>query len=408
MKPKRFLPFLLLGLLLLANPMFAQTDEVTCPCADAIQELVDAYENNPVFHLLIDTAFENMQPLPEGFRQGGNPWIGKDFSDLVALWEEWCTFLPTSIGSSDNGLLFIEQMDLFAYENPFARAAFQTSPGIEIFEHFVQQRGQYMDSPESTRTIPTWIGNPRTEIEEYVLPNPDAPDGGFSSFNEFFIRSFKDQQASRPQTMPDRDYVITAPTDAIMNSIPVPIVDNQARIQTKGTQRLSIEQLLQGSAYWDRFIGGTALSCILMPNTYHHYHSPVDGAVIETRLLEGGLLGMMDFPEFAGPHGNVGSPGSDFSAFENYQRGYFIIDTGKYGLVAVVPVGLSTIGSVVFEEKFLSTSEPVPVRKGDELGHFRYGGSLVILVFEPGKYVSGAIKVRLGNQIGIFDTDGNE
>ena len=45
-------------------------------------------------------------------------------------------------------------------------------------------------------------------------------------------------------------------------------------------------------------------------------------------------------------------------------------------------------------------------RRGDELGHFLYGGSLVILVFEPGKYIAGGIKVRLGNQIGIFDTDG--
>jgi phosphatidylserine decarboxylase len=100
----------------------------------------------------------------------------------------------------------------------------------------------------------------------------------------------------------------------------------------------------------------------------------------------------------------VGYYGADFAAFENYQRGYFIIDTGKYGLVAAVPVGLSTVGSVVFRDRFLNAKGPVRIERGEELGHFLYGGSLVMLIFEPGRYKSGAIQVRLGNQIGTFDT----
>jgi phosphatidylserine decarboxylase len=130
--------------------------------------------------------------------------------------------------------------------------------------------------------------------------------------------------------------------------------------------------------------------------------------VIEARIVQGALLGMEDFPTFVPKNGNVGYYGADFSAFENYQRGYFIIDTGKYGLVAVIPVGLSTVGSVVFREKYLGLTQPIPVKRGDELGHFLYGGSLVILVFEPDKYSSAAIQVRLGNQIGTFDTHSNE
>jgi phosphatidylserine decarboxylase len=48
-------------------------------------------------------------------------------------------------------------------------------------------------------------------------------------------------------------------------------------------------------------------------------------------------------------------------------------------------------------------TKPAPVQRGDRLGHFLYGGSLFLMIFEPGRYRSGAIKVRLGNQIGIFD-----
>lgn len=377
------------------------------PCRKSLQAFEQAYETNVVFHLLMDKAFENMQQLPEGYHPGGNPWIGKSFPDLVRLLKDWSRFLPRSKGSSDDGLAYIEQMDFFAYNNPFGRAVFQTSPGVDLFRQFVNERGAFMNSPESATYIADWLANPRNEREDYLLPNPDAPDGGFSTFNEFFARSLKDQEACRPQTLPDRDYVIASPTDAILNSIPMKIVDDSTKIRTKGTQELNIQQLLAGSKYWDRFKGGTALSCVLMPNTYHRYHSPVSGSVIESRIVDGALLGMEDFPTFVPAGGNVGY-GADFSAFENYQRGYFVIDTGKHGLVAAIAVGLSEIGSVVFEDKFLQATAPVPIQRGDELGHFLYGGSLVILVFEPGKYSSDGIYVRLGNQIGVFDSSGDE
>ncbi len=378
------------------------------PCSKSINALNEAYQNDEVFKMLIDQAFINMQQVPAGYCDGGNPWIGKNFEDLLKMLEEWATFLPIAVGSSDNGLEYIQKMDLFAYNNPFGSVAFQTSPGRELFNQFAYERGVFLDSGESTKYVAEWLSDPRIEKQDYVLPDPNAPDGGFKSYNEFFSRPLKDQQESRPQTLPERDYIITAPTDALMNSIPVKITDSKTLIGTKGTQQLNIEQLLEGSAYWERFVGGTALSCILMPNTYHRYHSPVDGEVIEARIIRGALIGMEDFPTFVPKDGNVGYYGSDFSAFQNYQRGYFIIDTGKYGLVAAVPVGLSTVGSVVFKDEFMNLQKPVPVKRGSELGHFLYGGSLVILVFEPGKYQSGALQVRLGNQIGTFDTDSNE
>ncbi|WP_432735994.1 phosphatidylserine decarboxylase [Maridesulfovibrio sp. FT414] len=400
------LSFLTVPLVSLAEEDLSVPDD--CPCKGSISGMVEAYRSNKVFKMLIDESFKNMRQTPAGYREGGNPWIGKSFADLVPFFVEWCTFLPEAKGSHDNGLKFIEQMDLFAYKNPFAQAAFQTSPGLEVFDRFAWERGNFLNSKDSTKFVPKWLSDPRIEREEYALPDPHAADGGFKSYNEFFARTFKNINKVRPQTMPERDYVISAPTDAIVNTIPAQLVDESDTIPTKGTQKLNIRQLLGESKYWRRFVGGTAMSCILMPNTYHHYHSPVSGKVIETRLLDGALLGMQDFPKFVPPTGNVGYHGASFGAFESYQRGYFIINTGKYGLVGVVPVGLSTVGSVVFEDRFLTAQGPVQVRRGDELGHFLYGGSLVILIFEPGKYKSGAVKVRLGNQIGIFDTDSNE
>lgn len=394
-----------LMLVLSAGSGWAQAPEVSasCPCANSINLLIKTYQTQPGFKKLLDAAFANMQQLPPQYPEG-NPWIGKDIAFLAAFLEKWCTFLPRINGSHDDGLKYIQDFAWFYYQNPFGKVLVQLSPGREIMQRFVRERGAYMDSKASTKLVAQWLGDPRGEVEDYYLPDSQAAAGGFKSFNEFFTRRLKNQAVSRPQTMPKRDYIIAAPTDCVLNSIPQKIASISAPVTTKGGEALNIVELLGGSKYAAKFVGGTAMSCVLMPNTYHHFHAPVSGKVVEARVVPGVFFGHPDFPKWAPRNGNVGFPGADFTPFEQFQRGYFIFDTGKYGLVAMVPVGLNTISSVIFSPPFDKLTKPVAVERGRELGYFRYGGSLCMLIFEPGHYDSGAVKVRLGNQIGIFDT----
>lgn len=90
---------------------------------------------------------------------------------------------------------------------------------------------------------------------------------------------------------------------------------------------------------------------------------------------------------------------ADFSIVR--RCGYFVIETNGYGYVAMIPVGLDTIGSVVYEDKWkqVTPENPVPVYKGEKLGHFAYGGSLVITLIEQG---ISSITIPQGQQIGVF------
>ena len=84
-----------------------------------------------------------------------------------------------------------------------------------------------------------------------------------------------------------------------------------------------------------------------------------------------------------------GNPGynADFSIFENIRHGYFVIKTRDYGYVAMIPVGLETIGSVVFEDsvKNIAAGQEVTVTKGEKLEYFAHGGSMVMLLFEKNR-----------------------
>ena len=83
---------------------------------------------------------------------------------------------------------------------------------------------------------------------------------------------------------------------------------------------------------------------------------------------------------------NNGNPGynKDYSIFENFRHGYFIMETTDFGMIAMVPIGLQTVGSVVFEEDYkkVTSEHPKTIYKGERLGHFAYGGSTVLLIFE--------------------------
>ena len=243
--------------------------------------------------------------------------------------------------------------------------------------------------------------------------------------------------------MPKKDYVIVSPTDCIMNPLIQQImksggiykrsfIENPLQLDTVLDVKnipISVNDMLGTvrEEIKDKFVGGSGLTCVLMPNTYHHFHSPVDGTVIHAEVVKTGTpgtpgtFGYSDFPNWVPSGGNVGRPGTDFSQFQAFQRGVIIIKV-QYenlpgekpekltGYVASIPVGLDSVGSVVLNTCDSKQTDHVncfdvggKVQKGKtKFGNFFFGGSLNILLFSKGM-VSPAVQTRMGNQIGVIN-----
>ena len=79
----------------------------------------------------------------------------------------------------------------------------------------------------------------------------------------------------------------------------------------------------------------------------------------------------------------VAAPTSSLDApdGEGYQflqaRALILIDNPELGLVAVLPIGMALVSSVVLSVKAGDT-----VQKGDEISYFQFGGSDIVMVFE--------------------------
>jgi phosphatidylserine decarboxylase len=98
--------------------------------------------------------------------------------------------------------------------------------------------------------------------------------------------------------------------------------------------------------------------------------------------------------------------------FTRNERVALFADTDAHGPVAVVLVGAANVGRMSLAFTDLATShgrpaervvppQPVPVRRGDELGAFNLGSTVVLLLGDPGLVATAAAGdlVRVGQAL---------
>lgn len=150
----------------------------------------------------------------------------------------------------------------------------------------------------------------------------------------------------------------------------------QDRFWVKG-QPYSLRNMLAGSAYADRFIGGDVFQSFLSGANYHRWRAPIGGTIRSAEVVAGL---MFSDAESAGPDPTAATYSQGYETSVN-TRGlvYIESDEPKIGLVCVMPVGITEISSVTIQVR-----RGDRVKKGQELGFFPYGGSSMALVFQPG------------------------
>jgi len=150
-------------------------------------------------------------------------------------------------------------------------------------------------------------------------------------------------------------------------------------VLVKATEFSSVRQLLgNDSEYAGAFAGGTLSHTFLNIDDYHRFHFPVGGIIKEAKIIAaqdaaGGItIWDADKKRYVLQADEYG-----WQSIET--RGLVIVETSEYGNVAVLPVGMSQISSVVFED---TVKVGAKVQKGDMLGCFLFGGSDIVMVFE--------------------------
>jgi phosphatidylserine decarboxylase precursor len=258
-------------------------------------------------------------------------------------------------------------------------------PTVEFVEPFASWLSTYSNTwGEFLDTEESWN-------DTYYNMVKDDPDWGLDkgwygegnqwrTYNEFFARKLVSPDVRPIAT----DYEVVCPVDSWPKQTWKIDDNNQLQypqdLQIKTAKISDIAQLIgDDSQYKDAFAGGTLTHTFLDVNLYHRYHAPVNGVLKELRKVPGVSAGggytlWDDDTKLYYYRNDLG-----FQMVET--RACAIIETEKYGLVAMLPVGMSQICSVNW---IPSLHVGQQLKQGDEMGFFQFGGSDVVMIFQKG------------------------
>lgn len=225
------------------------------------------------------------------------------------------------------------------------------------------KQGKKFDDPASVAQIEPFINFHRLDMSEVLLPVEQ-----FRNFNEFFYRALKPD--ARPCSAPDKPEIIVSPADS--RTVVFNTIEEATRIWVKGRD-YSLEKLF-GDAYpleAKRYKGGSMGIFRLAPQDYHRFHVPVDGTLGTPKSIEGEYYTV--------------NPMAIRSALDVYGENVRVlvpIDSVAHGRVMFVCIGAMMVGSTIITRK-----PGERVKRAEELGYFKFGGSTVLLFFEPGRMV---------------------
>lgn len=220
----------------------------------------------------------------------------------------------------------------------------------------------------TTRLIRWFVG--RYDVNMAEAANPDI--ASYASFNEFFTR------ALRPGARPLADADFICPVDGRISQFGA-IEDDQI-FQAKG-HKFSTTALVGGDRELAaQFQHGSFANLYLSPRDYHRIHMPCDGKLTRMIYVPGELFSV-------NPTTARGIPG----LFARNERVVCVFDTAS-GPFVMTLVGATIVGSmatvwhgVVNPPRHSSVQEwtyadqDVVLKKGDELGRFLLGSTVVML-----------------------------
>jgi phosphatidylserine decarboxylase len=294
------------------------------------------------------------------------PWAPRARGDTRFIYDKLVEFY-----------FFLDQEPVKGLQSPIrpGEGVQNLTPLSAWIKEYARAWGSYLDTAESAKEVDSFRTNPTFNWDEYM-----PPPSGYFTFNQFFARHVK--PGMRPiAALPD-DNVLVSPVDSTFVgwwqiSEQSKIYVEKNRLDIKGIQ-WSIHQLLEGSAYADHFRGGIFTHSFLNTFDYHRWHAPVQGKILEARVIQGQAF--LDVRVKArvvdGKAVNV-LDAQDGTGYQFVQtRGLVVIDS-PIGLVACLPMGMAQVSSVVITAEAGTT-----LYKGEELGYFQFGGSDFAMVFQ--------------------------
>lgn len=220
---------------------------------------------------------------------------------------------------------------------------------------FSRVYGYLQRHPWSRRWIAPFIQRYGVDVSEFECSLEDM-----DCFDAFFTRKLKAE--CRP--IAEGEEVLCSPADG--RFLVYPQLDDCEGFLVKG-QRFELEELLCNPSLAKRYRQGSMLLGRLCPTDYHRFHFPCAATPGPTQAINGWLYSV-----------NPWALRKNIRYLTENKRVYCVLEGTPFGSILMMEVGATCVGSI-----HQSYTAGKVYTKGEEKGYFSFGGSTVILLFEP-------------------------
>lgn len=273
--------------------------------------------------------------------------------------------------------LIVEEKE---YQKKTLEFLYNTKKGRFLLKYIVAKpffsklRGVYQRSCFSRKDIKPFIEKYNVDTSSFDLKK-------YKTFNDFFKRK-------KGLVIDGSRDVLISPADAKLS---VYKITDDLRIDVKKSN-YSISEIIGDSWVAKQYKGGYCLVFRLSIDDYHRYIHIDSGELKDVCKINGELH-------------TVRPISSEYNVFSRNTRVVSILDTDNLGKIVQIEVGALLVGCIKNEnDKYFI--------KGEEKGHFEYGGSTIILLLKDNVKIDEDIieqnnlgrevKVSIGERIGLI------
>jgi phosphatidylserine decarboxylase len=225
------------------------------------------------------------------------------------------------------------------------------------------EAGQKEVAAQSHKQIKSFVDFFHINMNDFSPSDPEQ----YGTFQDFFIRHHKPE--ARPLYAPNDKTKAVVVADCRI--VVYPTVDKTRKLWVKGNQ-FTIANLIRDSDRSKPWDNGAVACFRLSPQDYHRYHSPVEGKVKWFKQIPGDYFEVDPI-----------AIRSSVNILTENARCAVCLETKEFGEVLFVAVGASDVGTVEFHDKTMTAGEYI--KKGEEIGLFKFGGSTIMVAFEQGR-----------------------
>jgi phosphatidylserine decarboxylase len=370
-------------------------DGTLAPLRPEMQEFKNWVTSHSVYRMWVTSMIEqanefvwkHRKDIKEIKKDGDAVWI-EGYDSFFEILNEIITTSPSfnktqMVGTPMNGFLAVSmatEAGLALFHDTTFNLQFKKI--LDAWNTFLKSSDSLdkldIKNPEQTGS---WISKAACEagVWTQMVHDPTKPGYGYDSWNSFFIRQFV--PGARPFKGDPRVNI-----DIGCETTPWQYADNaklESRFWIKDVN-YSLLDLFAGQRQWAKlFEGGQIYQGFLSATHYHRWSAPLDGAIVRSWVQPGTY-----FAQRPGQGEDKGTwEGTESQPYlgQVAARAIFIFEHESCGYVALICIGMVEVSTCVIEPSNFMVdegSDPVRITRGTEIGHFEFGGSTHMMIFQ--------------------------